>query len=68
MLKFTDKVEAPDGGAAVYVFSDLEKGHTVYLTCTGMLTVVEEDKAKKKNARIAGFTIDDDECGNCGGC
>lgn len=68
MLKFADKVEAPGSDAAVYVFTDSEKGHTVYLSYTGMLTVVEEDKAKNRSSRMVGFTVGSSDCGNCDGC
>ena len=47
MLEFERAVQAPDEKAAVYVFVDKEKGHTVYVSHTGSMTVVEQDKSKR---------------------
>jgi hypothetical protein len=68
MLRFEEKIAATDSDAAVYVFFDKEKGHTVYLSHTGMLTVVEDDKPKNKSARAVGFSAGGSDCSSCDGC
>lgn len=66
MLEFAKAVKVPDSDAAVYVFSDAEKGHIVYLSHTGAMTVVEKEKSSK--VRAAGFMVGTDECSGCSGC
>jgi len=68
MLIFEREVKVPDSNVAVYVFADTEKGHTVYLSHTGMISVVEADRANGAKVRAAGFAISGSDCSNCNGC
>jgi hypothetical protein len=62
MLEFERVVKASDSKAAVYVFVDTEKGHIVYLSQTGMMSVVEQDTGKSSKIRAAGFAIGQSDC------
>ncbi len=68
MLIFEREVKAADSNVAVYVFTDPEKGHTVYLSHPGMLSVVEADRASGARIRAAGFAISGSDCSSCNGC
>jgi hypothetical protein len=68
MLKFEQMVKAPERDAAVYVFIDAEKGHTLYLSHTGMMTVIEAEKSKSGTMRAAGFVVGQSGCSGCDGC
>lgn len=66
MLELERVVRVPDSEAAIYVFTDIEKGHTVYMSHTGVMTVLEKEKSSK--VRAAGFMLGADECSSCSGC
>lgn len=68
MLGFECVVKASDNDVAVYVFTDPEKGHTVYLSHTGMMSVVEAEQKKSARVKAAGFAIADSSCSSCNGC
>lgn len=67
MLNFAKAVQADNLEVAVYVFVDAEKGHTVYVSHNGSMTVVEDDKKTKGTQRAAGFLVNND-CSDCNGC
>jgi hypothetical protein len=66
MLELDRVVKGPDSEAAIYVFTDTEKGHTVYMSHTGVMTVIEKEGSGK--VRAAGFMLGSDECSSCSGC
>lgn len=68
MLEFERTVKAPDSNVAVHVFIDPEKGHTVYLSHTGMITVIEQEKSKSSKVRAVGFATVGSDCSSCNGC
>ena len=68
MLEFERTVSAPDGDTAVTVFVDKEKGHVVYISNTGKMVVVDNDKTRKGTTRAAGFAVGDGGCSGCEGC
>lgn len=69
MLEFERTVSVPDGSGAVNVFVDKEKGHVVYLSNTGNMVVIDNDKSKSARTRAAGFAVGGDSgCGGCDGC
>lgn len=59
MLEYERTVRAPEGEAAVSVFVDSEKGHTVYLSHTGQIAVAECEP-KGGRVRAAGFAVSGD--------
>ncbi len=67
MLEFLKSVKADDGTVSVSVFTDAEKGHTVYVTHTGAIVIAESEK-KGTKTRAAGFAIGVDNCTGCEGC
>lgn len=67
MLEFVQTVKDSAGEAAVSVFADAEKGHTVYVTHSGALYVAESEK-KGGKTRAAGFALGADGCRGCEGC
>lgn len=67
VLEFERTVSAPEG-TAVTVFVDKEKGHVVYISNTGKMVVMDNDKARKGATRAAGFAAGDGGCGGCEGC
>jgi hypothetical protein len=68
LLIFERVVTVPDSDVALYVFTDSEKGHTIYLSNTTNMSVVDEVKNKLGNPRAAGFMAGDHECSDCNGC
>lgn len=68
MLEFEKTAAAPEGGATVHVFVDKDKGHVVYLSHTGNIMVVDNNKVKDNRTRAAGFAVAADGCGSCDGC
>jgi hypothetical protein len=68
VLEFERTVSAPDGGPAVSVFVDKDKGHVVYLANTGTMVVMDSDKTGRGATRAAGFAVGDKSCGGCEGC
>ena len=70
MLEFITSVMVPGNDkVAVNVFCDKEKGHTIYLSHTGALVVVETDRAKgSQQIKAAGFSVAADSCNSCDGC
>jgi len=68
LLIFERVVTVPDSEVALYVFTDSEKGHTVYLSHTGTMNVLDQTKSKTGNIRAAGFMAGDQNCTDCNGC
>lgn len=68
MLEFERTVSVPEGNATVNVFVDREKGHVVYLSNTGTIVVVDNDKNKTARTRAAGFAVGESGCVGCEGC
>ena len=70
MLEYKASVKVPgDDKAAVNVFCDDEKGHTIYLSHSGTMVVVENDKSKNnQKTKAAGFSVAADTCNSCNGC
>lgn len=69
MLTFKQVAQNPEGTAAIYVFTDEEKGHTVYLSQSGQLFVVEAENHPNSKTRAAGFAVgNSSSCSDCDGC
>lgn len=68
MLEFEEIAATPDGSAKVNVFVDKDKGHVVYISHTGTMVVVDNNKTKDGRTRAAGFAMAADGCSSCDGC